>query len=121
MCGTQKRDASKEASQIPRIGIEPIRGRPRQILSLVRLPVPPPRRARKLLILCFCHVKKFFKKKASRSLRLSAVPIRLRRAAIAFAARKTAIALRYAVLCKDFFEKDVGVGYKYRLVLQVSE
>ena len=34
-------------------------------------------------------------------LRLSAAPIRLRRAAIAFAARKTAIALRYAVLWAD--------------------
>jgi hypothetical protein len=32
-------------SLVPRGGIEPPRGCPRQILSLVRLPVPPSRRA----------------------------------------------------------------------------
>ena len=30
-------------SLVPRGGLEPPRGYPRQILSLVRLPVPPPR------------------------------------------------------------------------------
>jgi hypothetical protein len=31
-------------SLVPRTGLEPVRGCPRQILSLLRLPIPPPRR-----------------------------------------------------------------------------
>ena len=45
----QKRQGQKPLPfLVPSIGIEPIRGRPRQILSLLRLPVSPRRRKRKM-------------------------------------------------------------------------
>ena len=55
---------------VPRVGVEPTRGRPRQILSLVRLPVPPPRhclesskwinRSQWFMKPAFFKVRKFF-------------------------------------------------------------